>query len=108
MPTHTDSRRMRPSDLMLYQEAADLIGRPYSTVKRWANTGRVRKYYGWQTGRMRPYVSASEVRAAAGLQAAERQAQLQLVPEHSLQELRKEVRTVLAQELRALLAALEE
>lgn len=96
-----------PSDLLLYQQAADDVGRPYSTIKGWANKRLIRKFYAWHEGRMRVHVSAAEVRAAAGLP-KERQAQLQLVPDESLQELRREVRSILAQELRALLAALEE
>ena len=96
-----------PADLLTYQQAAAEAGRPYSTVKGWANKRIIRKFYAWHEGRMRVHVSAAEVRAAAGLP-KERQAQLKLVPDESLQELRKQVRTILRQELRALLAAMEE
>ena len=116
--THTQTA---PADLQTYQAAALAVGRPYSTVKGWANKRRIRKVYAWHEGSMRVHVSAAEVRAAAGLkdrtqqwpcslklQQLEEQEQLQLVPDESLQELRREVRSILAQELRTLLAALEE
>jgi len=120
--THTQTA---PADLQTYQAAALAVGRPYSTVKGWANKRRIRKFYAWHEGTMRVHVSAAEVRAAAGLkdrtqqwpcslklQQLEEQEQLQqelkLVPDESLQELRREVRSILAQELRTLLAALEE
>ena len=112
--THTQTA---PADLQTYQAAALAVGRPYSTVKGWANKRRIRKFYAWHEGTMRVHVSAAEVRAAAGLKDRTQQwpcseqlqqEQLQLVPDESLQELRKEVRSILAQELRTLLAALEE
>ena len=75
-----------PDDLMTYEAAAQAAGVPYGTVKSWAVTGQLQRWY--QTAEadrrgactVRPHVSLRQVRQRAGLLPVE-PAQVQLLPD---------------------------
>ena len=81
-----------PDDLMTYEAAAQAAGVPYGTVKSWADTGQLQRWY--QTASadrrgactVRPHVSLHQVRQRAGLLPVE-PAQVQLLPDPALRTL---------------------